>query len=74
MSSQYRVVCREELHDIVNEVNEYLLDGWECQGGLLIVGCKFYQAMAKMVFDKETSEIIQYLEGRLAELNDRYYR
>lgn len=49
---EYDIVCSESIDMLIEYVNSYLKDGWECQGGIgvLTQGLSykvFYQAMIR---------------------------
>jgi len=48
MITTYAVVCEENTKILSQKMNDFLRQGWECQGGLLIDDeNNFYQAMIK---------------------------
>ncbi|SHG00893.1 DUF1737 domain-containing protein [Chryseobacterium vrystaatense] len=43
----YKVISNPILEYLEKEVNEYILKGWKPQGGILVTGDGFYQALSK---------------------------
>lgn len=48
---EYKILHAEFAHKLEEKVNNYLRDGWKCQGGLFCDKRYVYQAMIKE--DKE---------------------
>lgn len=44
---EYKVISSYEIKHLVEEVNEYLLQGWKLQGGISASSNAFYQAIIK---------------------------
>ena len=45
---EYKVVIGENITKLVEEVNDLMDQGWQCQGGIVCVfGRRFYQAMVR---------------------------
>lgn len=47
ISMYYKVISNSILEYLEKEVNEYILKGWKPQGGILVTGDGFYQALSK---------------------------
>lgn len=45
MKVQYRIIAGEYFDGFQKDVNNYILMGWELQGGVCHDGHRFYQAM-----------------------------
>lgn len=57
--TEYKVLEDMRISDLMNQVNYWLAEGWECQGGIAIFhnhsfySNMFFQAMIKRMFTSE---------------------
>ena len=51
---EYDVICSESIDKLVEYVNVYLLDGWQCQGGIgvLTLGLSYKLFFHAVVYAK----------------------